>query len=94
MVLAEASAMEVPVISSATRGATEAVAHGETGLVVPIGDIPRLAEVLTTLAEDAALRSRLGAAGRRRAEAQFGEDAVCGRIAAAYGRLLPGAPGW
>jgi glycosyltransferase involved in cell wall biosynthesis len=94
MVLAEASAMEVPVISSATRGATEAVAHGETGLVVPIGDVPRLAEAVAALAEDASLRSRLGAAGRRRAEAQFGEAAVCGRIAAAYGRLLPGAPVW
>jgi glycosyltransferase involved in cell wall biosynthesis len=94
MVLAEASAMEVPVISTATRGATEAVAHGETGVVVPIRDVPRLAEAVTTLAEDAALRSRLGAAGRRRAEAQFGEAAVCGRIAGAYGRLLPGAPKW
>ena len=41
--------------------------HGQEGLLVEPGDVAGLASALRALAEDAELRTRLGAAARRRA---------------------------
>ncbi|MBX9622436.1 MAG: glycosyltransferase family 4 protein [Gemmataceae bacterium] len=67
----EASAAGVPVVATAVGGTPEVVADGETGLLVPPGDPAALAEMLLTLLRDPALRSRMGAAGRRRMRERF-----------------------
>jgi glycosyltransferase involved in cell wall biosynthesis len=60
------------------------VVDGETGLVVRRpGDIGEVAEAIRRLLEDEALRHRLGAASRRRAEASFDYDHLAPRLAAA-----------
>jgi glycosyltransferase involved in cell wall biosynthesis len=61
----EAMACETAVVATATGGIPEVVADGETGLLVPPGRPAALASALERLAADAALRRRLGAAGRR-----------------------------
>lgn len=61
----EASACGLPVVASETGGIPEVCRHGESGLLVPPGDAGALADALARLAGDAALRRRLGAAGRR-----------------------------
>ena len=71
LVFAEAQAMALPVVSYAVGGIPEAVAHGETGLLTPEGDRALLFAHLVRLLRDPALRARLGAAGRRRAERLF-----------------------
>ena len=65
MVLLEAMAAGRPVITTAVpSGVREVNEAGVTGLEVPIRDAGALAEAMRTLAEDPALRERMGAAGR------------------------------
>jgi glycosyltransferase involved in cell wall biosynthesis len=67
----EAMAMALPVVATDVGGIPELVADGQTGLLVPPGDVGALAVALEQLLRDAELRRRLGAAGRARAENEF-----------------------
>jgi glycosyltransferase involved in cell wall biosynthesis len=67
----EAMAAGLPVVASRVGGVPEQVVDGETGLLVDPGDPEPLAAALERLAGDPALRRRLGAAGRARAEERF-----------------------
>ena len=67
----EAMAAGLPVVASDVGGVPELVVDGVTGLLVPPGDPAALAAALERLLADAALRRRLGAAGRERAEERF-----------------------
>jgi glycosyltransferase involved in cell wall biosynthesis len=57
----------VPVIASRVGGLRDIVRDGETGFLVDAGDRAALAHALRTLTADAAMRARMGEAGRRRA---------------------------
>jgi glycosyltransferase involved in cell wall biosynthesis len=70
-VILEAMAAGIPVVGSDSAGIAEAIAHERTGLVVPPGDAPALAEALARLASDPALRQTMASAGRARAVAEF-----------------------
>ena len=67
----EAMAAGLPVVASAVGGVPEIVADGATGLLVPPDDAAALAAALEQLLADAALRRRLGAAGRERVRVRF-----------------------
>lgn len=71
MVFLEAAALSRPAVSYASGGVPEAVIHGETGFLAPEGNVRLLAEYLNRVISDADLGGRLGAAGRRRVEAEF-----------------------
>jgi glycosyltransferase involved in cell wall biosynthesis len=62
----EAMAAGRAVVASRVGGLAEAVAHEETGILVPPGDAIALGAALVRLAREPALRTRLGAAGRER----------------------------
>ena len=70
-VIIEAMAAGRPVVSTQLAGIPESVVHGETGLLVPPADRMALAEALSSLVEDAELRSIYGRAGRARIEQRF-----------------------
>lgn len=55
IVFAEAQAMGLPVVSFATGGIPEAVAHGETGFLAPERDWPQLANYILRLLHDETL---------------------------------------
>ncbi len=59
----EASACGLPVVAFDIGGLTEAVHHGETGLVVRAGDWSALADALVRCLADAELAGRLGRNG-------------------------------
>jgi phosphatidylinositol alpha-1,6-mannosyltransferase len=66
IVFLEASACELPVIGGRTGGVGDAVADGESGLLVD-GDSPdEIAHAIVRLLRDRGLARRLGKAGRRR----------------------------
>jgi glycosyltransferase involved in cell wall biosynthesis len=72
LVLIEAMAAGIPTIASAGVGAIpEVVAHGETGLLVPPGDVVALAHAIETLVVDRTLRHRMGTAARARCERRY-----------------------
>ncbi len=74
--LLEAASCARPIVASDMPGCREVVAPGETGLLVPPHDIAALAAAIATLAGNAALRERMGKAGRRRVVAGFAEGGV------------------
>ena len=61
----EANACGAPVVASRSPGLVESVRDGETGLLVPHGDVEALAGAIVRLLSDAPLRLRLAAAGVR-----------------------------
>jgi glycosyltransferase involved in cell wall biosynthesis len=75
----EAMAAGLPVVASDVGGVGELVDDGATGLLVPPGDPDALAAALQQVLDDAELRRRMGAAGRRRAAQRF--DVVAQRRA-------------
>ena len=64
----EAAACGTPTISSDSPGLREAVVHGETGLLVPHGDVQALTEAIGTLVRNPELRRTMGEKARRFAE--------------------------
>jgi len=75
----EAMLTGLPVVATNIRGPREQVVAGETGLLVPIESIAPLAEALSQLAADPALRARMGEAGRARALERFDEAKIIAR---------------
>jgi len=68
LVALEAAASGVAVIAADAGGLTDAVVDGSTGLIMASRDPGDWAQTIARLLADPALRSRLGAAGRQRAE--------------------------
>ncbi len=74
LVYLEAGAHGLPVVAHAIGGVPEAVAHGETGLLVPPEDRPALTAAFATLLSDPNRRQQLGEAGRARARQRSWHD--------------------
>ncbi len=71
VVLMEAMAMRVPVVTSRVMGIPELIDDGEDGLLVRPGRPDELALALGRLARDPELRRRLGERGREKVLAEF-----------------------
>lgn len=87
-VLIEASAAGVPIVATDLPGCREIVRHGENGILVPARDVGALADALRRLIEDAEMRARMGAAGRRIAEQGFDIRSVVEATVEIYRDLL------
>jgi phosphatidylinositol alpha-1,6-mannosyltransferase len=90
IVYIEASAFGVPVVAGNGGGAPEAVQDGVTGLVVDGRDPDAVAGVLLRLARDAALRRRMGDAGRRWVAERFTFDRFAREVSAVIGEAAAG----
>jgi colanic acid/amylovoran biosynthesis glycosyltransferase len=88
VVCMEAMAHGRPVVASAVGGLLDLVVDGETGLLVPPGDVRALRAALERLLADADLRRRMGAAARERIRTRFSWDAVTRATIALYERAL------
>ncbi len=64
----EAAAAGTPVVASSSPGIRESVRDGESGFLVPHGDVKAMAAAMSQLANDPALVARLGAQARLFAE--------------------------
>lgn len=84
----EAAAMGKPLVLTDIRGCREVVRDGVEGLLVPPRDPARLAEAISHLIQDPALRHRLGRAARERARARFDQNRIADRLVAIYRKLL------
>jgi glycosyltransferase involved in cell wall biosynthesis len=71
MVLSEAGAVGLPLVSTDVGAIGEIVRDGETGLLVPVDDAGALAAALHRLADDPDARRRMGEAARQLVRQQF-----------------------
>lgn len=88
IVFVEAAACGVPQVAGDSGGAAEAVAHGETGLVVGQPDDPAaVADAMAELLDDPARREEMGRAARARAVTEFSYDVLAERLGRSLGAL-------
>lgn len=80
----EAMAAGLPVAASAIFGIPELIVPGETGLLLPPGDVPALRAALRRLLLDPGMRRAMGARGRRRFEERFTAARMTEATAAIY----------
>jgi glycosyltransferase involved in cell wall biosynthesis len=85
----EAMASGTPVVASRTGGLPEVVCDGETGFLVPPGEVSELHDRIDLLLRDAALARRMGSAARARVLDRFTWEATAQRCLAAYETLSP-----
>jgi glycosyltransferase involved in cell wall biosynthesis len=88
IVLLEAAASALPVVTTDVGESAEIIRNGEDGFVVPPGDGDRLADAMLRVeAMDEADRRRMGDASLRHVEERFSVHAVVDRWEALYARL-------
>ncbi len=90
--LLEAQASALPVVAGRSGGTADAVADGVSGVLVSPNDLPAILAVTRALLEDEARGRALGAAGRQRAEREFGWDRVLDDLAMAAAAFRGAAP--
>ena len=61
-------------MATAAGGSGEVIRDRETGLLVPIDDVERLAAAIETMISDTDLGRRMGAAARELVESEYGMD--------------------
>lgn len=86
----EAQAAGVPVVTCAAGGLPEVIEDRVTGRLVDGDDAMQLADAVLALLGDAALRARLGAAGRERVTRRFAVEHMASAYRAVYARVLEG----
>lgn len=87
--LVEAMAAGNAVVATSAGGSVDAVAHEETGLLVPPSRPQELARALRRLSKSTELRESFAAAGARRAREHFHVSAVIPELERMYGQLAP-----
>jgi len=88
IVILEAMASGLPVISTHCGGPATAIIEGETGVLTPIGDADAMAQEITTLLNATDTRHRMSNAGRKRAVSTFSLTAAGAAYLAVYKELL------
>jgi glycosyltransferase involved in cell wall biosynthesis len=86
-VVCEVMSSGKPVIGTIPGGHSDMIEDGETGLLVPRGDVQALAEAMQSLIDDPAKRERFGKASRERAR-QFTAEVSIPRLERLYEQLV------
>ncbi|NEP43525.1 MAG: colanic acid biosynthesis glycosyltransferase WcaL, partial [Okeania sp. SIO2H7] len=88
LVLQEAQAMGLPVLSTFHNGIPDGVLDGESGFLVPEKDADALAEKLTYLIENSQIVPKMGRAGRKFVEERYDINKLNDRLVEIYENLL------
>ena len=84
MSLLEAQAMQKPVVATDIRGCRESVDNGKTGILVPIKNPEKLAEIIISLLSNTHQAAIMGQKGRQRVLREFNEVLIFNRIKEDY----------
>lgn len=88
-ILIEAAAMAKPLVATDVPGCRDAVDSGRNGFLVPAKSVDLLSTAMEQLIEDAALRQKMGAEGRKKAEAEFDVRCVIAKTLEIYEEMHP-----
>lgn len=83
----QAMAMAKPVVASSIGGIPEAVTPGSTGLLVPPKDADALAQAMTMVLTDEALRNKMAQQGRAKVMQQFSLERMAEQVEAVYDKV-------
>jgi len=75
-VILEGQAAGKPVIGASATGIVDLVVDGETGLLIPVGDVAALAEAIAKLISDKSLARKLGLAGQEQVKSKFRQEQI------------------
>jgi len=91
-VIVEGMAAEKPVVATNGGGAKEIVVNGDTGLLVPMGDVPAMAEAILFLLDNPETAREMGRRGRQRAYDLFSIERTARKIESVYDEILQARP--
>jgi glycosyltransferase involved in cell wall biosynthesis len=86
--LIDAMCASLPIIGFDAPGVCDVVAAGQTGILVPKGDIKGMAKQIFQLAQSTSYRSKLGTAARERAHRYFNIDRQVRELIYTYQSVL------
>jgi len=86
-VVMEGMAAGKPVVATRGGGVPEIVAENESGLLVPMSDVPAMAQAILQLLRDPEQARRMGQAGQRRVREHFTIAQTAAKVEALYGAL-------
>lgn len=84
LAIAEAMSSSAAVVATDTEGAREIIQPRETGFLVPVRSVDKLAEAVLELLDDRAKRIRLGQAAQQSVAAKFGIERMIDETEAIY----------
>lgn len=88
LVASEAMMRGTALIATGSGGLAEIVRHGESGTLVPPGDVAALADALLDILADRERAKRMGARGRELALAGLSDERDLGQFVSLYHRLV------
>lgn len=88
----EAMACGLPVLATRVGASAELLVEGQTGVLVPAGDVDALAAGLLRMAGDRSAAQAMGRSGRERIEQRFSLPAMVAAYQSVYERVLQRAP--
>jgi glycosyltransferase involved in cell wall biosynthesis len=90
MVIIEAAALGVPAIGTRIHGVTDAIEDGQTGLLVPLGDVEALAKAITLWCENPQELALYSKAARERVISKFEQQKIVANYVEFFLEILPG----
>lgn len=84
----EAAAMQIPVIGTLTGGLVEAIRNGETGYLVPVGDVEAMAKFGLELMQNPELRKTIGNNGRKDVVDRFRPEVIIPQYEEVYQKAI------
>lgn len=87
-VVMEAAAMGIPAVVTDVKGNREAVVHGRSGQLVPLGDTEALADAILHIVSKPETAECMGEEAYRMARARFDERVVFATVLGEYSKIL------
>jgi glycosyltransferase involved in cell wall biosynthesis len=91
-VIIEGMAAGKPVIATNGGGVPEIVEDGKTGILVPMGDVPAMAEAIGRMLANPALAEEMGVRGRERVHDHFTIERKARKVEAVYQAMFSRSP--
>jgi glycosyltransferase involved in cell wall biosynthesis len=90
MAIIEAMANALPVVTTPVGSIPDMIRDGDTGLLVPPGDVVALSDAFLRLLQSKELRARIGASARQRYLRDFDASAMCDGLEAVFTSVTSG----
>jgi glycosyltransferase involved in cell wall biosynthesis len=87
-VIIEGMAAGKPVVATNGGGVPEIVADGRTGILVPMGDAPAMADAICAMLSDPGQARAMGVRARERVESHFTIELTARRVESVYREML------